>query len=1454
MKKYTTKRVLAGVLAVMTVAGYAPANVGGLLTSSGFGIVASAAGDTWVSWDEDICDYITSISDGTNSRNATDIQGSINYKFDENALLTIVSKVPLTLTDGTIAAFTNTYDHDNDPATDDIELPANTNLLEKKVDGTYKYEGKYLVTESNGSYTYKVRVKTGLTIKKVATIVTFINTTAAADASPLTLTDGSKVALNVLTGTVTMNGAAAADGVAYQLVKKGTAKIVGEKAFEVYVKDTTNPQADLVKATAAYDSKTGKFIAEAQLPNANAATVYVNKVIPNYTYVISGTSLLASATNAPQVTAASVTAKYEAKVKKPKTEWANPAVPEYKYDTKADLASGGTVPNESRVVLTFTNDVTGEITTGSADTTPVFYKLKITKDGQELTGTAATDPFVVAADGTAYPAGAAGIAYDAALTSSTLNHVPGATSATTASNALAFSATGVYKVEYTVYTRTTNSAGQTTLTPQTLTYNFTIAPKDLLNASNVRLAATGNNLVGTQPINKVGIVNGVVQFEVNDNWKGETITVVPTLFDDADALAANISGASTFNAGGGAANGTPKAITGTNANNELNTVNELTIIYNNANYSSQDQAVTVKWKLVAAKKAIDINFSEANGYTAAQWANRNSGAVPYFTTTIDQLKTFQADLLDSIEIKNGDASKISFEYVEGFGNDANSDELDDHISGLPEKAGKYSVYFIYEGEIVEAVNVQVDEHALFASLTDAQLSYTYGAKKPTTEDLAYVDINGNVIKDAGVKYATIEYKKALKLTAAQCKKITAENKITINATVDGEAVDVTDAPVFTIGSDKYIEGATAAVESVVNYVDAGTYIATVRNDGTAEVAKKGYSLQTKKFAVTVAKKTLSADMITITPKTYTGGTLYPTAGDMTVFDKETNANVVGCTFAGGATSGSEAKTYTIGVQAPANGNYTGKVNATWSIVKVATQEKMNGLEFVAKNTTIFDNGRIHFEVKRPADTQFSNGVAQFGVIYDKTGAIKAPTKNTSGENQGKYPRTGNAPTVTGHTITYTNANGFAAKNEFEDATKKLQLGGGFAVGAQDPTLVEDKTVYGANVNVVGVETGCWFRPYVVDGKGNIYYGEVCYVNLVQEATDALQLKMSTYDPANPMSVVSKAEAKKDQSATVLANKTWRNEVKSGYSEKDGKYYVYGSYTLEGNELVKQSAVQGFGVVVDKKGAFTPLGTLATDDTTTVEDGLKLGKGYIEGKAGSDKMEADEYGALITPSNTVTGVWVRAYVDLGKSKNLNENLIVYTDPVYIGDVSYLYNNMGAVKVNVTANTTAAADDAAAKAVDNKVSFVTATGKQRVNVNSGNIANATLKQSGVIVDKSGSFLLKYTAGSSVGQYVTGDVTANNAALGGHNDTVTAGFTYSNFVAASAKMILGNGYLQGKKTVDAAGGYTVTFSQDKYRVNASAAETNIPAVVRPFSIYEINGKEIVVYGAPIVTQVNG
>jgi hypothetical protein len=195
--------------------------------------------------------------------------------------------------------------------------------------------------------------------------------------------------------------------------------------------------------------------------------------------------------------------------------------------------------------------------------------------------------------------------------------------------------------------------------------------------------------------------------------------------------------------------------------------------------------------------------------------------------------------------------------------------------------------------------------------------------------------------------------------------------------------------------------------------------------------------------------------------------------------------------------------------------------------------------------------------------------------------------------------------------------------------------------------------FGANFNVVNTDTGIWARPYVVLEDGRVYYGEVRYLNLVQEATDKLNLAPTGKGVVNAnYSVkefaVTKDFAKENSTAAQIKDKTFRQQIKAGYSPEKGMFYVYGSYSIDADSNVKANAIQRFGVIVDKKG------TIAEGDADVAKK-LLVDKGFIQGLAqkDNDKMDEDEFGAVIAPKDAVTGVWLRTFVDFGNG------LVVYS---------------------------------------------------------------------------------------------------------------------------------------------------------------------------------------------------
>jgi hypothetical protein len=936
-----------------------------------------------------------------------------------------------------------------------------------------------------------------------------------------------------------------------------------------------------------------------------------------------------------------------------------------------------------------------------------------------------------------------------------------------------------------------------------MTYNFEIKTKNLLTADNVKLVASAANGVlrdGTD-VEIAGIEGGVAQIVVSENWKSsDSINITALVYEDAE-LSTPLDGNNNGNA-----NGQPKSITGNVTPTVLNQTNTLTIAYNNAEYSANDQSVTVRYKLVPAKKAIVVQPNEdyKTEHGVAAFSDQ-----PYFSTTVDQIATVENDVLAALDIKNAEGG-VQFEYVKGFGATVTTEELDYHEEGLPKTAGQYSVFVVYDGDIVAAFNMQVSEHSLYAAPSDAQLNITYGTKAFTGEDISYVDANGKAVADAGVSKATISYKTTKVLTAAEEKKIAADGTYNDGGTYK---------KVFTKDGKKYVEDQDKPADLIDGFIDAGTYIVTVSSTyGTTKVEKEGYDLQSKQFMMTVAKKQITAGMFLIDPQTYTGGSL-SIDPSIDVIAKDTAVkNEAGTVYgtpvvvkAGGTSSASAVGTYTIDLQVDENEttgspNYTGKVSVEWHIVSAG--HAMPELAFVDDKTTIYNNGMIHFEVNRPDDTQFENGVARFGVIIEKQGLLDAPKVNTANIDGGKIAATkkGNYPRKN-----YGGA-GFAAKDEFDQAELTLQLGNGLTEGQQSDKLkAENPTKYGANIKVVDVETGAWFRPYVVDGKGKIYYGDVIYVNLVQEATEQLNLKMADTQAAGTKTVVTKDDAKANVSASSLETKKWREDVTIGYNGKKGQYYVYGSYTLAEDSNVKPNAVQAFGVVVDKSGAFAapvdPTNVTAAE-LAKVKDGLKIGKGFIEGKGGSNKMDFDEYGALVNPKDSVTGAWVRCYVNLGN------NLVVYTDPIYIQSQSAIYQT----DANISATLSSNGAGQVTALVDSNAIFT----------------GANCKYQGVVVDKTGKFLTK----NAQGDYVATFAAVDGEYIGG-------------LAEAAQQMIIGNGFIQGKKAY-AAAGYSAKITPDTYAHSGTNTKTNIPVVVRPYAIYTINGVDVTIYGTPAIKYI--
>ena len=272
--------------------------------------------------------------------------------------------------------------------------------------------------------------------------------------------------------------------------------------------------------------------------------------------------------------------------------------------------------------------------------------------------------------------------------------------------------------------------------------------------------------------------------------------------------------------------------------------------------------------------------------------------------------------------------------------------------------------------------------------------------------------------------------------------------------------------------------------------------------------------------------------------------------------------------------------------------------------------------------------------------------------------------------------------------------------------------------------------------------------------------------------------------------------------------------------------------------------------MDKKGTFGIDGVSTSDKKLNVDKGLRIGKGFIEGhnnKAPDAVLAAEEYGAKISPKDTVTGVWVRPYVNLGGG------LVVYGTPEYYQSVSKYYagNTYNDANVwsdgNITlASTAGAAGEtivgqilkahnvgvaAGATATPEIVGlngmYNAATGKYAIkftNTVPKNDPNYDFVKMGVILDKSESLLSKtLNTGNKDYHYAQKDPTG----------TVTA-----------TKMQLGNGFVEGKKTV----------ANNEYTANVTPESEKAITVV-PYVTFKVNDTvgEITVYGTPVIGSKN-
>jgi hypothetical protein len=1042
-----------------------------------------------------------------------------------------------------------------------------------------------------------------------------------------------------------------------------------------------------------------------------------------------------------------------------------------------------------------------------------YSTLKITRNGNEITGEA-DNPETEANETVALGNTIHNDKYDA--------DVPANDSINRAQN-FTFNQPGEYEITYTVYI----NANKTTAVAKELKFKFTIDTQAKLTASNALLTFSSKDegiITGATKVTEANkaqfpgaevgryakVVTGAENLKLPvdvEDLKNKSIDVTATLVDAKGTdlgIKVILSGATTVN--------------------ELNLSQPLYITYNNDQYSTGSETIVINWQAVS--KAKQFNIFQPDGekplYTEAGVVNGNNYEV---NVSVDEIADIQKIVESNYVLKNGDAKKISYEYSVGKGDKLESQELDWHEAGFPKEIGEYSLYILYANEPIAIVDLNVIKHSLHAAPTDAQLNITYGDKLFTEEELGYADAQGNAVKDAAVKNPEIKFYETNLLNDAQVKQI-------VDGKFNGATVYEKDGKYYTLG---------IAVGNPYNApLNAGVYVAEIKakNGNATTVGKSDYTLMSDTFVLSVAKKQITADMITIAPKNYKNDYYTITTDDIVGKDTSITKNfanaatAVNLKIASGEQSGKNIGGYTVNVTVADNEqNYTGTVkNFKWYIIKGAEKdgENYSGLFWNDTETTIVDNGNINVEFGKSAN--LVGEVVEFGFIGDKSGKIGAPTKGTYTDNKssGIYNYSNNFNATTGAALnTLTNPN---ADTNVQAAYSELVYGAGINPAKQNAAMIAKKgaDTFGVSVRIEDANTGVWVRPYLilkVDGEEKLYYGEVRYLNLVEEATAMLNLKASAMGAANNNDHVAQEAVTKDQAKAQYADNSdlaYMEDAKSGYWAEKNQFYAYAHYNFDKNSKVKDSAIQGFGVVLDKNG-YIPAYDADADNAGEVMAKAKevlipanKGKNGILSGISKDnpKMLKNEMGVAVNPKDAVTGVWLRSFVDFGNG------LIVYTDPVYIKSVSEQYADCkpgvvgqkaaNAAKINYTLTANVVDDNAGDAAVVPKFKG----------------ANAVIKEAGVVVDKNGT-LFKL---DDDGKYT------------GFVDDITTKFIADNATA--------NGYNKGKKGIDinpATVGTTI-FTGHAFQVTNKSGNY-IKTVARPFVVYTINGKDITIYGDPVV-----
>jgi hypothetical protein len=289
-------------------------------------------------------------------------------------------------------------------------------------------------------------------------------------------------------------------------------------------------------------------------------------------------------------------------------------------------------------------------------------------------------------------------------------------------------------------------------------------------------------------------------------------------------------------------------------------------------------------------------------------------------------------------------------------------------------------------------------------------------------------------------------------------------------------------------------------------------------------------------------------------------------------------------------------------------------------------------------------------------------------------------------------------------------------------------------------------------------------------------------------------------------------------------------TKTGYNVVENKFYAYTSYVdLETAGFTNVAQVADFGVVVDRNAAIIApangktYATMAAADKATVDKALRLNatKGLVIGHYKKDNpvLKENEYAASIKLGNAATGCWVRPYLDLGN------DLVIYADPVYIPSASEYYGVAAAGNLN-----TVWENDSYQRLIftqgekaNERIAGVVAKYNAAIPNTSEQIEakDVEIVKTGVIADKKN--LLKKP------------VVERTAT----NGSGTKYYELDPAAPFNTQMVLGAGFIDGKKSSDFGAVYTAKLSPK---------DTN-DVSVRTYTVYNIKGVEVTVYG-PVKT----